>query len=134
MKDSIVTASSIIDRAISLKDGGVIVIPCNSYEDMERLRIRLYKVRNQLSKNYESIAKTLDITRKTKEGKHTLYVSKEVGLPGVFIIEEGEALPFAVTEDFQESQEEVKEVKQEQDFDSVAAEIEASQGLIEEEK
>lgn len=130
-----VTASSIIDRAISLKEGGVIIIPCSSYASMERLRIRLYKVKNKLAKSYGSVANTIDIARKSNNEKHVIYVSKETSLDGVFIMEEGEAMPFTCTEDSTDKEVE-QEVEQEveveeKDFDEVAAEIEACQNLTE---
>lgn len=152
------TASSIIDRAITLKEGGVIVIPCSSYEEMENLRVRLYKVRRQLGKKYDNLAKTLDITRRAKESNWTLYISKEAALTGVFIVEEGETKPFINEEDVKTEEERIaflkkgemeremememereEEVevkmgeKKEKDFDEVATEIERAQNLTTEE-
>ena len=134
------TLSSVIDKAIQLKEGGVIVIPCTSYEDMEGIRIKLYKLRNQLAKKHSSLARTIDITRKARKGKWTIYVSKEKALLGVLIIEDGEAKPFILEdeerreklmeEDGIETEIEQSQVL-EKDFDDVAAEIEASQNLTE---
>ncbi len=141
------TLSSVIDKAITLKEGGVIVIPCSSYEDMEGTRIKLYKLRNQLAKKHSSLARTIDITRKVREGKWTIYVSKEIALLGVLVIENGEAKPFVLEdeerreklmeEDRVETEVETEaktEQNQERDFDEVAAEIEASQNLTEGER
>lgn len=151
--DLVITASSIMDRAILLKDGGAIAIPCSSYEEMESLRIRLYKLRNRLEKRYKFLARTLDIVRKTGEDKWTLYITKERTIPGVLIIEDGEARPFVINETKEERTEEEKErltaaneidslnltdtEHQEQkertgNFDEAASKIEAAQGLAEE--
>ena len=136
-----ITLSAIIDKAITLKEGGAIVIPCSSYEDMERTRIKLYKLRNQLAKKHSSLARTIDITRKAKEESWNIYISKEKTLLGVLIIEDGEAKPFILEdeerreklmeEDGIETEIEQSQVL-EKDFDDVAAEIEASQNLTEE--
>lgn len=118
------TASNIIDRAVLLKDGGAIVIPCSSYEEMEALRLRLYKLRSKLEKKHSSITRTLDITRKVGENRWTLFISKEKTLPGVLIIEDGEAKPFTI-----ETEENKAELQRLEDFDEAAAKIEAMQGL-----
>ena len=147
------TASSIIDRAILLKEGGVIVIPCSSYEEMEGLRSRLYKLRNQLAKKHSSLAMSLDITRKVKGKKWTLYVSKEKTLLGVLIIEDGKAEPFSIevneetagerrerlmaedgTEVTQKCSEPQELPEPKEDFDEVAAKIEEAQDLHWEER
>ena len=131
-----VTASTIIDRAILLKEGGAIVIPCSSYEEMERLRIRLYKLRKQLEIKHRDIALSLDIRRKASSDKWTVFVTKDAGFSGVFVVEEGEAKPFDIEEieaELLEEAEKEKEVEVEaEDFDDVAAEIERTQGLVEE--
>lgn len=137
------TLSSVIDKAITLKEGGVIAIPCSSYKDMESVRTKLYKLRNQLAKKHSSLARTIDITRKVKTDSWTIYVSKEKILLGVLIIEDGEAKPFMLEEDeerreeLMEEEEEVEDENKtekqatEKDFDEVAAGIEASQNLKE---
>ena len=145
-----ITLSAIIDKAITLKEGGAIVIPCSSYEDMERTRIKLYKLRNQLAKKHSSLARTIDITRKAKEESWNIYISKEKTLLGVLIIEDGEAKPFVLEDDeerresFMEEvevevevetkteQEPEKDFIKQKDFDEVAAEIEQAQSLEEE--
>lgn len=131
-----ITAGKIIDRAILLEEGGVIVIPCSSYEEMEKLRTRLYKIRKQLERQHKELAFSLDITRKARKDKWTLYVTKDTGLSGVFVIEAGEATPFGI-KDKPEKEEvkEIEEIKEEvEDFDEVAAKIEAAQDLEEEEE
>lgn len=139
-----VTANKVIDKAILLKEGGVIVIPCSSYEEMERLRIRLYKLRKQLRENYKEIALSLDICRKISgdNSRWTIYITKDTNLTGVLIIENGEARPFEdededsyiqrdKDEDEHKEEKEEKEEEKEENFDDVAAEIERTQGLIE---
>lgn len=126
-----VTASKIIDRAILLEEGGAIVIPCSSYEEMERLRIRLYKLKKELQKGYKDTAVSLDIKRKVSADRWTLFITKDTALEGVFIVEGGEAKAFE--DELSEEPEVLKEPKEvelpEADFDDVAAEIEESQGL-----
>ena len=124
--DITTTASKVIDRAILLEEGGAIVIPCSSYEEMEKLRTRLYKIRKQLEGKHRELAFSLDITRKVGKNKWTLYITKDIGLSGVLIVEAGEAKPFTSEEDFLEEEgfEEPAE-----DFDEVAAKIEATQDL-----
>lgn len=135
------TASKIIDKAILLKKGGVIVIPCSSYEEMERLRIRLYKLKKQLGGNYREVALSLDISRKIGTDKWTLFITKDTILPGVLVIENGEIRPFEEEEEGEE--EDVRRTRlmakdakdaentkeKERDFGEVAAEIEAAQNL-----
>ena len=128
-----VTASKIIDRAILLEEGGAIVIPCPSYKEMERLRIRLYKLKKQLEGNYKEVGLALDITRKVGTDKWTLFITKDTSLSGVFVIEGGEAKPFIEEAEGERKEKEEVEEKEE-DFDEVAAEIEATQGLVEEDK
>lgn len=130
--DVIITASKIIDRAILLEEGGVIVIPCSSYEEMEKLRTRLYKIRSQLRNQHRELALSLDITRKVRENKWTLYITKDTHLSGVFIIEAGEATPFTseqAPEELSESSEPSESSKPAEDFDKVAAKIEETQDL-----
>lgn len=145
MNTNTATLSAILSRAITLKTGGVIVIPCNSFEEMEVARTRLYKLRNQLSKKFSILARSLDIRRTSRDGKWTLYIAKEDAIDGVLIIENGEARPFEIDGEEEEeakrreeldgeeekTEEETEEVK---DFDEVAAEIEAAQNLKEEEE
>ena len=134
--DTIITAGKVIDRAILLEEGGVIVIPCSSYEEMEKLRTRLYKVRRQLKRQHRELSFSLDITRKVRENKWTLYVTKDASLSGVFIVEAGEAKPFTLEQAPEESSEEPSESTESpepvEDFDEVAAKIEATQDLGEE--
>lgn len=135
-----VTASKIIDRAILLEEGGAIVIPCSSYEEMERLRIRLYKLKKELQKGYKDTAVSLDIKRKVTSDRWTLFITKDTALEGVFIVEGGEAKAF---EDEVKPPEEAKILKEpkepevlkepEADFDDIAEEIEKAQGLTKEE-
>lgn len=131
-----VTASKIIDRAILLEEGGAIVIPCSSYEEMERLRIRLYKLKKELQKSYKDTAISLDIKRKVTSDRWTLFITKDTALEGVFIVEGGEAKAFE-NELPEELPEEAKIPKEpevpEADFDDVAEEIEKAQGLTKEE-
>ena len=135
-----ITASSVIDRAIALKNGGVVVVPCSSFEEMEKLRTKMYKLKNQLSKGHSSLARSIDITRKSSNGRWTIYISKEEDLPGVFVIEEGEALPLEEleaeaskeTEASKESTAQLSFAEEEEEgeksFAAIAAEIEANQG------
>lgn len=139
------TLSSVIDKAITLKEGGVIAIPCSSYKDMESVRTKLYKLRNQLAKKHSSLARTIDITRKVKTDSWTIYVSKEKTLLGVLIIEDGKAKPFMLEDDEERREKLIEEEEEEKvedenktekqatekDFDEVAAGIEASQNLKE---
>lgn len=129
-----ITASKLIDRAILLEEGGAIVIPCSSYEEMEKLRIRLYKLKGQLQKSCRDTALSLDIKRKVSTDRWTIFITKDADLPGVFIVENGKAKPFE--DELPELPEEVEEVelqeKKEADFDDIAAEIEKAQGLREE--
>ena len=130
--DTAITAGKIIDRAILLEEGGAIVIPCSSYEEMEKLRIRLYKIRKQLEKQHRELSSSLDITRKVGRDKWTLYITKDANLPGVFIIEAGEAKPFTLEQAPEEEPSEPS--KPIEDFDDIAAKIEATQDLREENK
>lgn len=139
-----VTANKVIDRALLLNEGGAIVIPCSSFGEMEKLRVRLYKIKKQLERKHKKLAFSLDITRKVSENKWTLYVTKDSSLSGVFIIEAGEAAPFTLEEqapeeeeeepkpEFKEEEEEEKEEMPTEDFDDVAAKIEEAQNLEEE--
>ncbi len=148
-----ITASSVIDRAISLKEGGVIVIPCSSYEEMEGLRVRFYKLRNQLAKKHSTLATSLDITRKVRKKKWTLYISKERSLQGVLVVENGEATPLVIEAEEEEDESRRKRLMLEdgvlggvetededkdeteaptQNFDDVASKIEEAQGLTKE--
>lgn len=134
--DISITASKIIDRAILLDEGGAIVIPCSSYEEMEKLRTRLYKIRRQLRSQHRELASSVDITRKVKENKWTLYITKDTGLSGVFIVEAGEAKPFTLEQAPEQAPEEEPSEPSEpaEDFDEVAAKIEEAQDLQEENK
>ena len=125
---SILTAGKIIDRALLLEEGGAVVIPCSSYEEMEKLRVRLYKIRKQLEGKHRELAFSLDITRRISKNKDkwTLYVTKDASLSGVFILEAGEAMPFDEDE-FNEKEEEKEEPVE--DFDDVALKIEEAQKL-----
>lgn len=134
-----ITASRLLDRAILLEEGGAIVVPCASYEDMEKLRIRLYKLKRQLEENYRDMALSLDIKRKVSGNRWTIFISKDTALSGVFVVEGGEAKPFELEEVELPDEEEKEEEKEtelpelpEVDFDDIAAEIEETQGLIEE--
>lgn len=134
--DISVTASKLIDRAILLEEGGAIVIPCSSYEEMEKLRIRLYKIRRQLEKQHRDLSSSLDITRKVRKNKWTLYITKDTSLSGVFIIESGEAKPFTSEQVLEEEgSEELLESSElpesPEDFDDVAAKIEQAQDSLE---
>lgn len=130
-----VTANKIIDRAILLKEGGAITISCPSYIEMERLRIRLYKLRKQLEKSHREVAHSLDIIRKVRANKWTIYITKDSSLSGVFILEDGEVKPFDnKMEKVEEIEIEAEEEKKSEAFDDIAAEIEATQGLTAEEK
>lgn len=127
-----VTASKIIDRAMLLEEGGAIVIPCSSYEEMERLRIRLYKLKKELQKGYKDTAVSLDIKRKVTSDRWTLFITKDTALEGVFIVEEGKAKPFdsAPEKEAELSKEEEPTLPiEEQSFDDAADEIEKNQGL-----
>lgn len=134
--NTIVTASRVIDRAILLEEGGAIVIPCSSYEEMENLRTRLYKLKTQLAKNYREVALSLDIKRKVSTNKWVLFVTKDSSLSGVFIVEGGEAKPFDDIKGFEETEETEEKRKEEEieeevkDFDDIATEMEITQGLL----
>lgn len=137
-----VTANKVIDRALLLNEGGAIVIPCSSFREMEKLRVRLYKIKKQLERKHKKLAFSLDITRKVSENKWTLYVTKDSSLSGVFIIEAGEAAPFTLEEQAPEEEEEELTSEQAQEepleeqapenFDDVAIRIEEAQNLEEE--
>lgn len=145
MDTTTATLSAILDKAITLKDGGVIIIPCASYEEMEIARTKLYKLRNQLSKKFSSLARALDIKREGKKGSWTLYISKESTIKGVLIIEDGETRPFELKteeeavrknklikediKDIEDIKEDIEKTHLNRDFDEVAAEIEATQNL-----
>jgi len=130
-----VTANKLIDRAILLKEGGAITIACPSYIEMERLRIRLYKLRKQLEKSHKELAYSLDITRKATANRWTIYITKDNSLSGVFIIEDGVAKPFDdEIEEVEKTEEIEEETKEVEGFDEVAAKIEAAQGLTQGEK
>jgi hypothetical protein len=130
--DIAITASKVIDRAILLEEGGAIVIPCSSYEEMEKLRTRLYKIRRQLKSQHRELSSSIDITRKVRENKWTLYITKDTGLSGVFIVEDGEAKPFTLEEQTPEQVPEEPLEQAPEDFDEVAAKIEEAQDLQEE--
>lgn len=142
-----VTAPKLIDRAILLEEGGAIVVPCSSYEEMEKLRVRLYKLKQQLQGSYRDIALSLDIRRRVSTNRWTIFITKDVGFSGVFILEGGEAKPFDLQEEEKEKEAELppeEELEEKElapapapapvpeDFDDVAAEIERTQGLTEE--
>ena len=130
--DIAITASKVIDRAILLEEGGAIVIPCSSYEEMEKLRTRLYKIRRQLKSQHRELSSSIDITRKVRENKWTLYITKDTGLSGVFIVEDGEAKPFTLEEQAPEQVPEEEPLEQApEDFDEVAARMEEAQDLQE---
>ena len=130
--DIAITASKVIDRAILLEEGGAIVIPCSSYEEMEKLRTRLYKIRRQLKSQHRELSSSIDITRKVRENKWTLYITKDTGLSGVFIVEAGEAKPFTLEQAPEQVPEEEPLEQAPEDFDEVAARMEEAQDLQEE--
>lgn len=88
------TASEILQKAMLLEDGGDIKIPCASYEEMETLRTRLYKVRRQLEGQHSALARAIDITRKVRENSWFIIVAKEMSFPGIIVTEGGISRPF----------------------------------------
>lgn len=134
-----ITASKLIDRAILLEEGGAIVIPCSSYEEMEKLRIRLYKLKRQLEEKYRDVALSLDIKRKVDvdANRWTIFITKDASLSGIFIVEGGKAKPFEEEveppELIEPEEASLPEASlPEADFDNIAAEMEKTQGLTEE--
>ena len=136
-----VTANRIIDRAVLLEEGETIALPCPSYDAMEALRTQLYKVKQQLEKKHLAAARALYISRKARKGKWTIFVTKETGIPGAFIVKDGEARPLDLPEETEEERAErlrtedkaltflEKEGQVELTFEEAASRIEAGQNL-----
>lgn len=95
------TAADIIDRAVSLEEGEDIVIPYSSYNELETMRIQLYKRRATLEKKHEAQADSIYISREVnrKEGTFLLLVKKAARCTGLFIRDkDGNIKPFLLPE------------------------------------
>lgn len=139
-----VTANRVIDAAALLEDGETIALPCPTHNAMESLRTQLYKVKQRLEKQNPILGRSLYISRKVGDNKWTVFVTKEVGIPGAFILnQDGEARPFDLQVEQEETGEERIERLQAEDellkieteeikdtFDEAAAKIEEAQGLL----
>jgi len=147
------TAREIMDAAILLQDGERIITKCPSYEEMEKLRVYLYKTRTQMLKTHKEMAYSLYISRETNEEGFFVVVAKEMTVEGVVVIDkDGNVRPFtrkehvpAADEDSTErmrrlmaedgmTEEEIEDAlaqKGEEDFDEAASKIEEMQGITE---
>jgi len=146
------TAEEIIGQAITLAEGGKIVIRCGSYDEMESLRTNLYKVRKALLKTNRALARMLWISRETRSDGWFVLVTKEKTVSNIVIIDkdgsvrpferpEASMFPSSETEDQRimrlmredgKTEEEIAEYfaeKGEMDFDAAASKIEELQGL-----
>ena len=141
------TPQEILDKAITLKDGGYIVMSFNDYADMEAFRSMLYKTRNVVASKNKTLARQLYISRHETDKGWNIIVSKETTISNVVIVEDGEVKPFERTElplseenesdrmirlmkEDGKSDEEIEDIlskKWEGDFDKAASILEAEQ-------
>jgi len=143
------TAGEIIDQAMTLKEGGRITIQCHDYEEMENLRVNLYKTRKLLEKSHRAMARMLWISRQVTDGGWLVHVTKEKTVSNIVIVDgDGTVKPFEHVEpaiidgeadmdrvarlmkEDGKSEEEISDTMAEmgeQSFDVAAAKIEAAQ-------
>jgi len=89
------TAGEIIDQAMTLKEGGRITIQCHDYEEMENLRVNLYKTRKLLEKSHRAMARMLWISRQVIDNGWLVHVTKEKTVSNIVIVDgDGTVKPF----------------------------------------
>ena len=148
-----ITAREMLDAAIALEEGQKIVTQCDSYEEMESLRINLYKSRKALLKVHKALAYSLYISREIKGNNWFVTIAKELSVSKVIIVgKDGSVKPFERTEAAVGTEENEQErlvrlmkedglpeleieealTKQgEDDFDKAALKIEEAQAAVE---
>ena len=92
-----ISIQKIFDKVLSSEEGECIAIKCSSFEEMERLRIQLYRERMKLRKAYKELADVLNISRKSEGDKWVIYLSKAPEIPEdrvFFISKAGRVKPF----------------------------------------
>lgn len=86
------------DQVLNAKEGEVLIIPCSSFKEAERVRVKLYTEKNRLKRAYGKMADLVDISRES--GQNETYnviltrVSKTSISKAVFISSDGKVQSF----------------------------------------
>lgn len=80
-------AVELFQRALTLEAGGRIVIPCQDYYEMERVRVALYKQLNRLRRANRKLAEKLSISREfsSENAKFMVYISHSAFIRDAFV-------------------------------------------------
>lgn len=81
------SSTELFSKALMLEPGGRIVMPCNSFSEMERVRIALYRQLNKLRKVNSQEAAKLAISRSSvkDEGKYIISIWYAADIKDAFI-------------------------------------------------
>ena len=83
-----------VDKAFTMKEGETIVIPCNSFRQMELIRVQCYKERKRLVKAYGKLAESIDVRReilKLEDGSesYAVHLTKGVQVEAFVLTKDG---------------------------------------------
>lgn len=70
------------DAMLNAEEGHVYIIPCSSYNEAERIRVRLYTEKNKLRRFHVEMAELINISRgREEDGVYTVTLTKVAATP-----------------------------------------------------
>lgn len=92
-----ISIQKIIDRVVAAEEGEFVAIKCSTFEEMERVRMQLYREMRKLRKSHKHIFDGMSVSRVSENGKFVVYLSKipELDADRIFFLDKsGNAKPF----------------------------------------
>lgn len=94
-----ISIEEIFDRVLASEEGEFVVIKCENYDEMERVRMRLYREMRKLKRAHKGLFDGLSISRQADavEKKYVVYLSKSPEIESdrvLFFSKNGRVEPF----------------------------------------